>query len=137
MIFFTPYGMSYPQKEAAAFILYGGTVPQKKAAALNTMFTPRLYRQGLNNFTTFGKNSQYILPVLVIFHRQNADKQGVEELTIKDISEKLGILPVTVKKRLQKHGIKPIQYVGTAGIYDPSVLEIVKDSNPIGRPKKS
>jgi predicted ArsR family transcriptional regulator len=61
----------------------------------------------------------------------------VEELTIKDIADKLGLLPVTVKKRLQKHGIKPLQYVGTAGIYDPAVLDIIKKSGPKGRPKKT
>ena len=58
-------------------------------------------------------------------------------MTVSEISEKLDILPVTVKKRLQKHGLKPVRYVGITAIYDPSVLDIIKTSNPPGRPKKS
>ena len=60
----------------------------------------------------------------------------MKELTVSDISVKLGLLPVTVKKRLQKHGLKPVRYVGITAIYDPSVVDIIKDSNPVGRPKK-
>jgi len=57
-------------------------------------------------------------------------------MTVKELSEKLGLLPITVKKRLQLHGLKPVRYVGITAIYDPSVLDIIKTSNPRGRPKK-
>ena len=60
----------------------------------------------------------------------------MEELTISELSEKLNLLPVTVKKRLQKNGLKPVRYVGITAIYDPSVLDIIKTSAPVGRPKK-
>jgi hypothetical protein len=58
------------------------------------------------------------------------------ELTIKMMSESLNLLPVTVKKRLQKHKLKPVGYIGITAIYDPSVLEVIKVSNPQGRPPK-
>jgi hypothetical protein len=61
----------------------------------------------------------------------------MEELAIKDMAERLNLLPITVKKRLAKHGLTPIRYVGATGIYDPSVLDIIKDSPPPGRPPKS
>jgi hypothetical protein len=60
----------------------------------------------------------------------------MEELTVSELSTELGLLPVTVKKRLQKHGLKPVRYVGITAIYDPSVLDIIKTSNQVGRPKK-
>jgi Mn-dependent DtxR family transcriptional regulator len=61
---------------------------------------------------------------------------GVDELTVSEISKALNLKPVTVKKRLQKKGIKPVRYVGITAIYEPTVLELIREVPSRGRPKK-
>ena len=61
---------------------------------------------------------------------------NMEGLTVAEIADRLGITPDTAKKRLQKHGIKASRYAGPTALYDPEVVDVIKDSNPVGRPKK-
>ena len=56
-------------------------------------------------------------------------------LTVSDMSQSLGQLPVTIKKRIQRLGIKPVRYIGTAGMYHPSVLEAIREVPAQGRPR--
>jgi len=60
----------------------------------------------------------------------------MNELTIKEIAEKLGIGQVACKARLYRLGIKPIRLVGNTGIYDQTVINSIKDVNPVGRPSQ-
>jgi predicted ArsR family transcriptional regulator len=60
----------------------------------------------------------------------------MKEMSIKEISEILGLLPETVKKRIQKHNIKPLRYVGQAALYSEDVVNMIRETNPRGRPKK-
>jgi len=60
----------------------------------------------------------------------------MNELTIKEIAEKLGIGQVACKARLYRLGIKPIRLVGNTGIYDQAVINSIKDVNPVGRPSQ-
>jgi hypothetical protein len=61
----------------------------------------------------------------------------VDELTVSEISKALNLKPVTVKKRLQKKGIKPVRYVGITAIYEPAVLELIREVPSRGRPPKA
>jgi hypothetical protein len=60
----------------------------------------------------------------------------MNEMTIKEISETLGITQSATKIRLQRKGIKPIRMVGQTGIYDPSVVEAIRNVPGKGRPRK-
>ena len=61
----------------------------------------------------------------------------MEEMTIKEIADALGITPGAVKIRLQRKNIKPVKIVGQTGIYDPAVMEAIRNGPGRGRPKKS
>jgi hypothetical protein len=61
----------------------------------------------------------------------------MNEMTIKEISEALSITPGAAKIRLQRKGIKPTKMVGQTGIYDPSVVEAIRNVPGKGRPPKS
>jgi hypothetical protein len=65
-----------------------------------------------------------------------ADNRSMEELTITDMMNQTGINRETIKKRLLANGIRPIRIIGTTGIYNPSVLEVIKETPSRGRPKK-
>jgi hypothetical protein len=56
----------------------------------------------------------------------------MEGLTISEMSKLLGIKPHSVTVRLNRAGIKPITQ---EALYDPSVLEAIKDAKR-GRPAK-
>ena len=58
-------------------------------------------------------------------------------MTIKEIADALGITPGAVKIRLQRKNIKPVKIVGQTGIYDPAVMEAIRNVPGRGRPKKS
>jgi predicted ArsR family transcriptional regulator len=60
----------------------------------------------------------------------------VEELTIKQIAEKLGLSQTAAKMRLYRLGIKPVIYVGNTGLYAPSTIDQIRESAPPGRPRK-
>lgn len=60
----------------------------------------------------------------------------MDELTIREIAERLGINQGTAKIRLQRKGIKPIKMVGQTGIYAPEVLEVIRNVPGKGRPPK-
>jgi precorrin isomerase len=59
----------------------------------------------------------------------------MNELTIKEIAEKLGITQTNAKMRLYRKKIKPVKVVGQTGIYDPSVVDKIRDASSVGRPK--
>jgi predicted ArsR family transcriptional regulator len=70
---------------------------------------------------------------LLIFSSEN---DIVEEMTVKELAEKLGIPDRTVKSRIRLNKIEPLRYVGPTAIYDPSILDLIREASPRGRPKK-
>jgi hypothetical protein len=58
-------------------------------------------------------------------------------LDAKEIGELIGINQRAVKKRLERAGIKAIGYSGPTAIYDPSVVEIIRNVPGRGRPPKT
>ena len=54
-------------------------------------------------------------------------------ITIDEIAEKLGIQCKTAHKRLERAGIKPLSY---KALYDPSVVEAIRNVPGKGRPRK-
>ena len=54
-------------------------------------------------------------------------------ITIDEIAEKLGIPCKTAHKRLERAGIKPLSY---KAIYDPAVVEAIRNVPGKGRPPK-
>ena len=61
----------------------------------------------------------------------------MNELTVLEIAEILKIPFGTVKSRIKLHGIKEVRKVGRTNIYDPSVVERIRNSTSVGRPKKA
>ena len=61
----------------------------------------------------------------------------MNELTVKEIAEKLKLPFETVKSRLRLAGIAPARKVGKTNIYNPDVVEQIKVFSPVGRPKKA
>jgi predicted ArsR family transcriptional regulator len=59
---------------------------------------------------------------------------GKEFLTVREMAEKLGISPNTAKHRIFQLGIKP---VSTDALYDPSVIEKIRNVPGRGRPPKA
>jgi hypothetical protein len=59
---------------------------------------------------------------------------GKEFLTIREMADRLHKEYFAVKQSLFRAGIKP---VSTESLYEPSAFEIVKNSPPPGRPKKT
>ena len=55
-------------------------------------------------------------------------------MTIDEIAEKLEIPWKTAHKRIEKLGIKPLSY---KALYDPSVVDKIREVAPVGRPKKA
>jgi hypothetical protein len=58
-------------------------------------------------------------------------------LTVAEIAEDLKLQPDTVKRRLQTKGIKPTSYAGPTALYDPSVVEAIRNVPGESRPKKA
>jgi hypothetical protein len=54
-------------------------------------------------------------------------------LTVSEMAEKTGLKPKTILTRLRTLGIKPMT---KEALYDPSALEVVKNSPKRGRPAK-
>jgi predicted ArsR family transcriptional regulator len=65
-----------------------------------------------------------------------ADNDNVEEMTVKELADELGIPDRTVKSRLRLKNINPVRYVGPTAIYDPSVIDLIREPKPRGRPRK-
>ena len=58
-------------------------------------------------------------------------------MTVRDMSESLKIPMDTIKSRLRALKIAPVRYVGQAAIYDPAVLNLIREPKPRGRPRKA
>ena len=63
-----------------------------------------------------------------------SDNGGVKGLTIDEIAGELGIPWKTAHKRIEKLGIKPLSY---KALYDPSVVEAIRNVPGKGRPPKA
>jgi hypothetical protein len=61
---------------------------------------------------------------------------NMNELTVKEIADRLNRPFETVKVQLRAAGISPIRKVGKTNIYDPSVVEAIRNVPGKGRPKK-
>ena len=61
----------------------------------------------------------------------------ISGLTIKDIATILEIEPKAVTARLLNAGIQPKQKAGKTNIYDPSVVEAIRNVPGKGRPAKA
>ena len=59
---------------------------------------------------------------------------NMKGLTIDEIADELSLPWKTAHKRIEKLGIKPLSY---KAIYDPSVIEQIRNVAPVGRPKKA
>ena len=57
-------------------------------------------------------------------------------MTIKQIAAQLELSQTAAKMRLYRLGIKPTIYVGNTGLYDPEVVDRIRESAPPGRPRK-
>jgi hypothetical protein len=62
------------------------------------------------------------------------DNGVMKGMTIDEIAEELGIPWKTAHKRIEKLGIKPLSY---KALYDPAVVEAIRNVPGKGRPKKS
>jgi predicted nucleotidyltransferase len=60
----------------------------------------------------------------------------MDELTAKEIANKLGLSFETVKSRLRLAGINPVRKVGRTNIYAPEAVDEIKAFKPVGRPPK-
>jgi hypothetical protein len=76
------------------------------------------------------------MPILIKLLIFPADIGIVEEMTVKELAERLGIPDRTVKSRLRLKNISPSRYVGPTAIYEPEVLDLIRAPNPRGRPRK-
>jgi len=74
-----------------------------------------------------------ILNIFVNF----TDMGNMTELTVLEIAEKTGLHFETVKARIRALGIEPARKVGKTNIYDPKTVDLIKEANPVGRPKKA
>jgi predicted transcriptional regulator len=61
---------------------------------------------------------------------------SVNGLTHREIAEILGISPDAVKMRLLTAGIKPSIKAGRTNLYSEDVVELIREVNKGGRPKK-
>jgi len=61
----------------------------------------------------------------------------MKELTVKEIADILEIPSKTVTSRIRLLGIKEVRKVGKTNIYDPNVVQQIKNPNPVGHPKKA
>jgi len=60
--------------------------------------------------------------------------KGMEGLTAREIAKELGITYDNCRKRISKAKVKPIT---KDAIYSRDVLDIIRDVDPVGRPKKA
>ena len=65
--------------------------------------------------------------------RKTTDNGVMKGMTIDEIAEELQIPWKTAHKRIETAGIKPISY---KALYDPSVVEAIRNVPGKGRPKK-
>jgi hypothetical protein len=65
-----------------------------------------------------------------------SDIKTMNGLTIREIADLLKIEPKAVTARLLTAEIKPKQKAGRTNIYDPSVVEAIRNVPGKGRPKK-
>jgi len=65
-----------------------------------------------------------------------SDMELMNGLTIREIAEMLGIEPKAVMARLLNAGIEPKQKAGRTNIYDPDVVEAIRNVPSRGRPPK-
>jgi hypothetical protein len=62
---------------------------------------------------------------------------NIQGLTIKEIADMLAIDSRAVIQRLRKVGIQPSTHAGKTNIYDPSVVEQIREVSKGGRPRKA
>jgi hypothetical protein len=70
----------------------------------------------------------------LIFKADNGIMNG---MTVNEVGAALEISPKAAKQRLRTREIKPIGYAGPTAIYDPSVVEKIREVSKGGRPRKA
>jgi hypothetical protein len=58
----------------------------------------------------------------------------MEEITVLDMAQALKISSGAVKMRLSRKGVQPFKYIGSAGLYRKSDIELIREA-PRGRPR--
>jgi hypothetical protein len=90
-----------------------------------------------NRFSSEIKDDSQLFLPLTIEKKVYINTDSTKSLNVNEIGEILGIKPKTAKMRLSRKGIKPIGYSGPTAVYDPSVVEQIKEVAKGGRPKKA
>jgi hypothetical protein len=72
-----------------------------------------------------------------IFFSQGVDNTNMNGVDVNEIGAALGIRPKTAKMRLLRAGIQPIGKSGPTAIYNPSVIELIREVSRGGRPRKA
>jgi hypothetical protein len=82
------------------------------------------------------KGSQLFLPFVnkKVMPEKNI-ALSTSSLTVMEIADILHIAVDAAKRRMQRLAIKPVRYVGPTAIYDPAVLDILRNVPGKGRPK--
>jgi hypothetical protein len=60
--------------------------------------------------------------------------ESMDGIPVVEIASQLGISSDAVKRRFQRKGIKPFKYIGPAGLYKESDVELIREA-PRGRPR--
>jgi hypothetical protein len=74
-----------------------------------------------------------IFDTFLIFSCKISDKRGMEGMTVSELASELKISVDATRKRIETAGIQPIT---REAIYDPEVLEILRNVR-MGRPPKA
>jgi hypothetical protein len=61
----------------------------------------------------------------------------MEYMTAKEIGDLLGIKSHTAKMRLIRAGIEPSRYYGNTAVYDPAVIDRIREVSKGGRPPRN
>jgi hypothetical protein len=85
----------------------------------------------------FVKENLYEIDTFFKIFAKISDMKVMNGLTIREIAKILGIEPLTAKQRLARARIQPKDKAGKTNIYDPKVVEKIRNVPGKGRPPKA